>query len=132
MYSRLRISVFAAVALVASAPVKSQEEAGTAPVTAPPDSRQVGAFCPTQVAPEFPIRALRNGESGTVIATVRIEGGLVAKVLKLEGPEVFFPAVVAAFSRYKCADSAPVVARQAFVFAIDGTAPAPPRPPSGR
>ena len=76
------------------------------------------AVCSQQFAPQYPRAALHRGESGIVVARVRVINGAVAEILSLEGPEVFYPAVAFALGRYKC-QADPVIAWQEFKFVLE-------------
>jgi periplasmic protein TonB len=91
------------------------------PPAAPPSGRQeIGVACPTQVKPEMPRAALKDGTSGVVKAQVLIRNGAVTEVTILSGPRVFHSAVRAAMMQYKCVSSgADIIATQEFEFKID-------------
>ena len=83
----------------------------------------IQSFCPKQVAPEMPRRALREGVQGTVTAQIRLKDGVVGEVTILSGPEVFHDSVRAAIAKYECNQRpGEVVAQQTFTFKIDGPA----------
>ena len=76
--------------------------------------------CPSQVAPEMPRRAVREGVSGVVRAQIKIVNGAVAEVSILSGPRVFHEEVTKAIRQYKClAGNDEIVATQEFVFKLD-------------
>ena len=76
------------------------------------------------VAPEFPREAVRQGLSGEIKATVRVENGAIQDI-QLEGPDVFHPAVTAALKQYRCLQLGyTVIATQSFNFRLE---PAPSR-----
>jgi len=76
--------------------------------------------CPSQVAPDMPRRAVREGVSGVVRAQIKIVNGAVADVTILSGPKVFHDEVTKAIRQYKCmAGNDEVVATQEFVFKLD-------------
>ena len=76
--------------------------------------------CPSQVAPEMPRRALREGVSGVVRAQIKIVNGAVADVTILAGPKVFHDEVSKAIRQYKClAGNDEIVVTQEFVFKLD-------------
>jgi len=77
-------------------------------------------ICPSQVAPEMPRRAVREGVSGVVRAQIKIVNGAVADVTIISGPRVFHDEVTKAIKQYKCiAGNDEVVATQEFVFKLD-------------
>ena len=76
--------------------------------------------CPSQVAPDMPRRAVREGVSGVVRAQIKIVNGAVAEVSILSGPRVFHEEVTKAIRQYKClAGNDEIVATQEFVFKLD-------------
>lgn len=94
------------------------------PSPAPPAPQtkrsDIGVACPTQVAPEMPRRALRDGLEGVVKAQVLIRNGVVKEVTILSGPRVFHDAVREAMMQYKCTqDATEVLATQEFNFKIE-------------
>ena len=92
------------------------------PVMPPPASsvETVSVACPTQVVPQIPRAAIKRGESGVVTATVKIEGGVVAEIISMTGPEIYYEAVASAFSQYRCTETGKaVVATQSFVFTVE-------------
>ena len=87
---------------------------------AAPSRAEIGIACPTQVRPEMPRRALREGIGGVVRAQAMIRGGVVQEVTILSGPRVFHAAVRNAMLQYKCSSGAgEVVATQEFEFKIE-------------
>ncbi len=80
----------------------------------------MGVACPTQVRPEMPRQALRDGTEGVVKAQALIRDGIVREVNILSGPRVFHSAVRSAMLQYKCISGpGDVIATQEFVFKID-------------
>ena len=80
----------------------------------------IGLACPTQVAPEMPRRAVKDGIEGVVKVQIVVKNGAVQDVTVLSGPKVFHEAVIAAVKRYKCVAEGPeVVATQEFTFKLD-------------
>lgn len=93
-----------------------------APPAAPPGpARQdMGVACPTQVKPEMPRKALREGTEGIVKAQALIRDGAVKQVTILSGPRVYHEAVRDAMMQYRCVSGAgDVLATQEFVFKIE-------------
>ena len=105
----------------------------TAPVIAPPPPppppappapqvarREIGVACPTQVPPDMPRQAIRDGTEGVVKAQALIRDGTVREVTILSGPRVFHAAVRNAMLQYRCVSSAgDVLAVQEFAFKIE-------------
>jgi len=92
------------------------------PAPAVPQTKRsdIGVACPTQVAPEMPRKALRDGLEGVVKAQVLIRNGVVKEVTILSGPRVFHDAVREAMMQYKCTqDATEVLATQEFNFKIE-------------
>jgi protein TonB len=91
------------------------------PPAAPPTGRQeMGVACPTQVKPEMPRQALRDGTSGTVRAQATIRDGRVVNVEILSGPRVFHNTVREAMMQYKCISSGgDIIATQEFAFKVN-------------
>jgi protein TonB len=91
------------------------------PPAAPPTGRQeMGVACPTQVKPEMPRQALREGISGTVRAQAIVRDGRVVSVEILSGPRVFHNVVRDAMMQYKCISSGgDIVATQEFAFKVN-------------
>lgn len=91
-----------------------------APVVTGPKRTSMGLACPTQVAPEMPRRALKDGIEGVVKAQARIKDGVVKEVTILSGPRVFHEAVREAMLQYKCTqDAGEVIAVQEFNFKME-------------
>ena len=93
-----------------------------APVGAPPGPKRVaiGLICPTQVPPEMPRRAIKDGTEGVVKVQILVKNGTVQEVIILSGPKVFHEAVKAAVQHYKCVEDGPdVVATQEFSFKLE-------------
>jgi protein TonB len=89
-------------------------------VQAGPARIDIRVACPTQVSPEMPPRAIKNGIEGVVKAQVLIKNGVVSDVNILSGPKVFHDAVKAAMMKYKCQASATDASEtQEFVFKIE-------------
>jgi protein TonB len=99
----------------------------TAPVIAPPPPpaaaaaptgrQQIGVACPTQVKPEMPRQALREGTTGVVMAQATIRDGHVVSVEITSGPKIFREAVRTAMMQYKCITSGgDIIATQEFSF----------------
>ncbi|MGY8905060.1 MAG: energy transducer TonB [Burkholderiales bacterium] len=97
------------------------------PVIAPPPEpakptatrAEIGVVCPTQVRPEMPRKALRDGTEGVVRAQAVIRDGQVKEVIILSGPSVFHGVVREAMRQYKCnSDSGDALAQQEFVFRV--------------
>jgi len=81
---------------------------------------QITAICPTQVSPEWPRKARREGIEGVVRTELTISGGEVKNVEILSGPAVFHPAVIAATKQYKCTQLVEeLIAEQAFAFRFE-------------
>jgi len=97
------------------------EGAGRAPPAPPPKAlpKTIGRVCPTQVQPEIPRRAIREGRSGSVIAKAMVKGGKIVEVeiMRSEPPRVFDDAVRDAMMQYRCIEDGPVT--QEFVFKLD-------------
>jgi protein TonB len=103
----------------------------TPPVIAPPPPpappappqvarQEIGLACPTQVPPDMPRQALRDGTEGVVKAQALIRDGTVREVTILSGPRVFHAAVRNAMLQYRCVSSAgDVLATQEFAFKVD-------------
>jgi len=90
------------------------------PVVAGPKRTSMGLACPTQVPPEMPRKALKDGIEGVVKAQAHIKGGVVTEVTILSGPRVFHEAVREAMMQYKCTqDAGEVIAVQEFSFKLD-------------
>jgi len=90
------------------------------PVVTGPKRTSMGLACPTQVPPEMPRKALKDGTEGVVKAQARIKDGVVTEVTILSGPRVFHEAVREAMMQYKCTqDAGEVIAVQEFSFKLD-------------
>jgi len=90
------------------------------PVVTGPKRTSIGLACPTQVPPEMPRKALKDGTEGVVKAQARIKDGVVTEVTILSGPRVFHEAVREAMMQYKCTqDAGEVIAVQEFSFKLD-------------
>lgn len=91
------------------------------PVAAAPAGRQeMGVACPTQVRPEMPRQALKEGTQGVVKAQALIRDGSVREVTILSGPRVFHNAVRGAMMQYRCiSGSGDIIATQEFDFKIE-------------
>lgn len=85
-----------------------------------PKRASIGLVCPTQVPPEMPRKALREGIEGVVIAQIHVKDGTILDVTVLSGPRVFHAAVKAAMLQYTCVtDGGEVTATQEFTFRLD-------------
>jgi periplasmic protein TonB len=91
------------------------------PVVAAPTGRQeMGVACPTQVKPEMPRAAIKEGAEGVVRAQALIRDGKVREVTILSGPRVFHGAVRTAMMQYSCiSGSGDILATQEFNFKIE-------------
>ncbi|MBC7604927.1 MAG: energy transducer TonB [Ramlibacter sp.] len=93
------------------------------PPAAPPATsgkQEISVACPTQVKPEMPRQAVKEGAQGTVVAQVTIRDGVVKDVTILSGPRVFHSAVRTAMLQYKCISSGgDITATQEFGFKIE-------------
>jgi periplasmic protein TonB len=91
------------------------------PVVAAPSGRQeMGVACPTQVKPEMPRQAIKEGAEGVVKAQALIRDGAVREVTILSGPRVFHSSVRNAMMQYKCiSGSGDIIATQEFAFKIE-------------
>lgn len=107
-------------AALPSAPAApSTPAAAVAPLATPsvPGRSEIGVACPTQVAPEMPAAALRDGLDGLVKAQLLVHDGRVREVTIFSGPKIFHDAVRKAAMQYKCANQTnDVLAVQTFVF----------------
>lgn len=112
-----------AIEAVSTPPVEAPVIAPPPPAPAPagPVRTDISVACPQQVAPEMPAKALHDGISGVVKASVRIKAGKIVDVQIQSGPRVFHNAVRAAMLRYQCASSGDdeVVATQEFAFKVE-------------
>lgn len=104
-------------AIPPAAPVPITPPAPPAPPA--PAKVDLAIACPTQVKPEAPARALRDGVSGTVRAQATITSGVVSEVEILSGPRVFHAAVREAMQKYRCTAPDGTVAMQAFEFRVE-------------
>jgi protein TonB len=87
---------------------------------APSGRQDIGVACPTQVKPETPKQALKDGVEGTVRAQATIRGGKVVEVNIISGPRVYAGAVRAAMLQYQCVSGAgDIIATQEFIFKIE-------------
>lgn len=107
-----------------SSPTPPTEPAPIAPPPPPAPPAATGKVdlavaCPTQVRPEIPAKALRDGVSGTVRAQATILGGAVASVEILGGPRVFHAVVREAMQKYRCTAPDGTVAVQTFDFRVE-------------
>ena len=102
------------------APVLPRAEIATG-VKPLPNSHDIGAACPTQVAPEMPRKAQQEDIQGVVTAQIRVKGGVVQDVVILSGPPVFHDSVMTAMKQYKCISHPvnEVVATQQFNFKLE-------------
>ncbi|MDP3759679.1 MAG: energy transducer TonB [Ramlibacter sp.] len=91
-----------------------------APPAAPAGRQEMGVACPTQVKPEMPRQAVREGTTGVVKAQALIRDGAVREVTILSGPRVFHNAVRGAMMQYRCVSgSGDIIATQEFDFKIE-------------
>jgi protein TonB len=90
------------------------------PVPTGPTVASMGVACPTQVPPEMPRKALKDGIEGVVKAQIHIgKGGVIQDVTILSGPRVFHDAVKDAMMQYKCVSDGDVIATQEFNFKLE-------------
>jgi protein TonB len=97
------------------------------PVIAPPPPpaaavtrADIKVACPTQVKPDMPSKATKEGIEGVVRAQVVIRDGSVIKVDILSGPAIFRAPVRDAMLQYRCVQGAgEMVATQEFVFKLE-------------
>jgi periplasmic protein TonB len=90
------------------------------PAPTGPVRKDMAVACPTQVKPDMPKQALREGIEGVVRAQATIRDGTVKEVVILSGPRVFQAAVRAAMLQYQCAnEGGEVTAVQEFSFKLD-------------
>jgi protein TonB len=90
------------------------------PPAAPAGRQEMGVACPTQVRPEMPRQALKEGTQGVVKAQALIRDGAVREVTILSGPRVFHNAVRGAMMQYRCiSGSGDIIATQEFDFKIE-------------
>jgi protein TonB len=91
-----------------------------APAAAPAGRQEMGVACPTQVRPEMPRQAIKEGTTGVVKAQALIRDGAVREVTILSGPRVFHNAVRGAMMQYRCiSGSGDIIATQEFDFKIE-------------
>ncbi|MFM2262162.1 MAG: hypothetical protein RI959_838 [Pseudomonadota bacterium] len=108
------------VPAVIAPPPQPAPPAPPAPPSKPaPQRTDIGLACPTQVAPEMPARALREGISGVVRVQAAIVNGAVKDVVLLSGPPVFLAAVRTAMMQYRCVNNGELTALQEFNFKLD-------------
>jgi len=97
--------------------------AAPAPPAPKPAAMNIGVACPTQVKPETPAKAAREGISGVVRAQATIKGGKVISVEILSSPArgVYDAAVRRAMMQYVCsgAGDEEIKAVQEFVFNLE-------------
>lgn len=120
------VSTAPAIASVQTPPPTPAVIAPPPPPAAPPGPKPAAAraemsiACPTQVKPEMPRQALKDGTEGVVKAQALIRDGVVKDVTILSGPRVFHAAVRNAMLQYKCvSEPGDVLAPQEFVFKLD-------------
>jgi protein TonB len=104
--------------------IRPQAPVVTAPPAPPrPSVVSIGLVCPNQPQPKMPIKALREGISGTVKAQATIKGGKVVAVdiLSASPRGVFESAVRSAMMQYDCkaAGEDEVKAVQDFDFKLE-------------
>ena len=80
---------------------------------------KIGTICTSMPPPEMPVKALRAGTGGTVVARATIKGGKVVEVeIRSANPRGLFDAAVReAMLQYTC--NGDHVADQEFVFKVD-------------
>jgi protein TonB len=120
------VSAAPAIASVQTPPPTPAVIAPPPPPAAPPGPKpsagraEMSIACPTQVKPEMPRQALKDGTEGVVRAQALIRDGVVRDVTILSGPRVFHAAVRNAMLQYKCvSEPGDVLAPQEFVFKLD-------------
>ena len=87
---------------------------------APVGRQEMGVACPTQVRPEMPRAAIKDGTEGVVKAQAIIRDGAVKEVTILSGPRVFHASVRNAMLQYRCiSGGGDILATQEFVFKIE-------------
>jgi protein TonB len=111
------------------APVDIKPQAPPAPVAAPapappaPAVMSIGVVCPQMVQPKMPVKATREGITGTVRAQATIRGGKVVAVdiLSASPRGVYESAVRTAMMQYGCTTTgdAEVKAIQDFDFKLE-------------
>lgn len=108
------------IASVATPPPTPAVIAPPPPPAAPVGRQEMGVACPTQVRPEMPRAAIKDGTEGIVKAQAVIRDGAVRDVTILSGPRVFHSAVRNAMLQYRCVSgSGDIIATQEFVFKIE-------------
>ena len=107
-----------AIPSVQTPPPQAPVIAPPPPPAAQPTGRQeIGVACPTQVKPDMPRQALRDGTNGVVKAQATIRDGRIVSVEILSGPRIFHNAVREAMMQYKCITSGgDMIATQEFSF----------------
>jgi protein TonB len=68
--------------------------------------------------PQMPRQAIREGTTGTVVASAVIRGGKVTDI-QLTGPRVFHSAIRDAMSQYACNAAEGQAVTQEFVFKLE-------------
>lgn len=110
------------------APPPQEFKPAPPPVVAPPapppraTTMAIGVACATQVAPQIPAKAARDGTAGAVRARLTIRGGKVVNVeiLSSQPRGVFDAAVRAAVAQYGCqTGEEEIKAEQDFVFKVE-------------
>lgn len=82
---------------------------------------EMGRFCPKQVPPQMPRKALEEGIQGVVKAQALIKDGVVSEVYILSGPSVYHDVVREAMMKYECNKSSEVMTgTQEFTFRVGG------------
>jgi protein TonB len=100
-------------------PVIAPPPAPAAP-PAPSGRQDMTVACPTQIPPQMPAKAAREGTQGVVRAQATIRDGRVVNVEILGGPRVFHDAVRNAMMQYKCiSGSGDMIATQEFSFKLE-------------
>ncbi|HEY5580419.1 MAG TPA: energy transducer TonB [Rhodoferax sp.] len=113
-------SVAPAATATATAAVAALPPAPSPLVAPRPKRTSMGLVCPTQVPPEMPRKALRDGIEGVVKAQIHVKDGTILDVTVLSGPRVFHAAVKAAMLQYRCVtDGGEVTATQEFTFRLE-------------
>ncbi|HSI53796.1 MAG: energy transducer TonB [Ramlibacter sp.] len=108
------------IASVATPPATPAVIAPPPPPAAPTGRQEMGVACPTQVRPEMPRQAIKEGAEGVVKAQATIRDGAVREVSILSGPRVFHNAVRNAMMQYKCiSGGGDIIATQEFNFKIE-------------
>ncbi|MEY4139202.1 MAG: hypothetical protein RLZZ371_1384 [Pseudomonadota bacterium] len=92
----------------------------SAPTETGPPQVGITLVCPTQVAPEMPRRAIKEGIEGVVRAQIHVKGKRIVDVTLLSGPRIFHAAVREAMLQYNCmTDGGEVIATQEFNFKLE-------------